>query len=66
MGQLSDAKIKELVLANCGGLAEKEDSEIVRFWSTLKPETREHYIKKAKEKKDVGKDNSKDVSGDDV
>ena len=55
MPKLSGKQIKELVLTNCGGFADKEDCEIVRFWNTLQPETREHYINKAKVKKDAGK-----------
>lgn len=57
MAKLSIAKIKELVLTNCGGLADKDDSEIVRFWNSLHPQTQNHYIEKAKVKKDDSKTN---------
>ncbi len=51
-------KIKELVHANCGGLKEKSDSEILHFWNSLKEKTRNHYIEKAKVKKEDGKSDS--------
>lgn len=52
MPELSIQKIKALVHANCGGLKDKSDSEIRRFWNSLKEKTRKHYIEKAKVKKD--------------
>lgn len=52
MPKLSVQKIKELVHANCGGLKNKSDSEIVQFWNSLREKTRNHYIEKAKVKKD--------------